>query len=158
MKRSLPVPWAAAALWLTGCQPDISSAPIIPQSEVCEDRSTITVGDLPQDKIEALKASLQQTTFPAPQGTIARLLDSKLKPVPVHDAAIPDNPSRHTSGELVDFWLNDSAVLRVSTYYFAADKSRALEEWAVVLSPRELDTYHRGFCDTKPAKGSPGHS
>jgi len=137
---------------LAGCQPGID-APVVPKSEVCEDRSTITVGSLSNEGVHALKDSLGKLTFPAPAGTAKGLLTEKLTPVPVQ-VGDSGTGSRHTSGAIEDYWLNNEAVLRVSTFYFTPDKSRALEEWAVILAPQELDDYNRGFCDSKPKKGS----
>jgi hypothetical protein len=140
------------ALGLGGCLPPESASIVTPQSEVCADRTTITVGDMTNEQVSAIRASLANIKFPSPDGTVERLLDPKVKPVPVEDPTADNTQSRHTSGKIEDFWLNESTVLRVSTFYFTADKSKALQEWAVLLAPEELDSYHRGFCDRKPAK------
>jgi hypothetical protein len=97
-------------------------------------------------QVEALRTALSHVVFPAPEGTVKKLLPPQWKPVPVKIVDFrPDLENKGRAGGIVvEYWLNDERILQVATAYYTVDgKHFSREEWAVILTCSERASFSR---------------
>ena len=110
------------------------------------DGSARYMGTLTDDEVAAIRANLGKTEFPAPDGTIEKMLPSTLKPYPREfvdgKSFLGGAPALGSfepiGGNVMDYWLNQRTVLRVGTvYYYDGQDHFSREEWFELMTPDE---------------------
>jgi len=103
-------------------------------------------GDYSSIEIKSLRAALAKIQFPAPEGSVGRLLvrTPRRRPVEYWDWLEDTEKKGRIGGNIVEYWLNAHSVLKVATaYYSNGENLVSKEEWAVVLSRAEWETFSR---------------
>lgn len=103
-------------------------------------------GDYSAKEVETLRSSLGKLRFPVKEGTVSILLPRPLKPLPVRFSDwVPDSANKgRVGGNVVEYWLNLSCVLKVATAYYSQREDHFnMEEWAVILSAEERKAFER---------------
>ena len=98
------------------------------------------------ERVGALRTALERIVFPAPEGTVKRLLPRKWRPVPVKiEDFRPDLENKgRFRGIVVEYWLNDQRMLQVATAYCTVGgKHFDQEQWAVILTLSERASFSR---------------
>lgn len=103
------------------------------------------IGDYSRAEVEALRGSISKLTFPVPEHTLEKMLPRHIEPLPIEFAdAFYSRTDGISGGNVVEYWLNDRYVLKVATVYHSeGEKHFSLEEWAVILTRDERDSYKR---------------
>ncbi|MBW7895413.1 MAG: hypothetical protein H3C27_09895 [Opitutaceae bacterium] len=103
--------------------------------------------DYSRSEVEALRASLAKLSFPVPERTVEKMLPKPVEPLPIAFVDwIPDREGKgRVGGNIVEYWLNRTQVLRVATaYYYKDDETPySLEEWAEIISAKARDHHFR---------------
>jgi hypothetical protein len=108
-------------------------------------------GDYGKQEVEALRAAIAQVAYPAKDGTVARLLPRPVEPMPIEflDWMADEEKKGRIGGNIVEYWLNRDYVLKVATaYYTEGDDHPSREEWAVILTRKEWQTFERPIYPT----------
>jgi hypothetical protein len=106
----------------------------------------VMIGNYTAADVKRVKSALEKVSFPAEQGTVARLLNPPLPKVTIESADwIPDAEKKgRIGGNVVEYWLNENWVIRVATaYYSVSDDHYSKEEWAVLLSKEARENFSR---------------
>jgi hypothetical protein len=103
-------------------------------------------GTYNQEEVAALRVALTHVRFPTAEGTIRKLVAKSLKPLPVQfvDYYRDRENKGRIGGNAVEYWLNHDTLLRVATAYYSVDgKHFNFEEWAVILTRAERESFTR---------------
>jgi len=111
-------------------------------------RAITEFGDFTPSEVATIRSGVLKLTFPAPAGSVVRLLPRSLPEVSVSfsDYAPDQEKKGRMGGNVVEYWLNREFVLRVaSAYYARGEEHFTMEEWAVVLSRKERESFSRAI-------------
>jgi hypothetical protein len=104
------------------------------------------IGKISKPEISLIEKKLKEIRFPAPEGTIAKLVPEGSKPVSAgHNIDLFRVDAKGRSGGINEiYWLNDEYVLLFATVYFGSGENTENKEmWAVVMPWKQRASYQR---------------